>query len=145
MEEFHVGFEYEEFTRPGWIKVMIEKRSDLAWLMDESCKVIDLNGIRVKHLDQQDIEELGFEIISEIKLKSYELTNACTHFIRTTLKRTFVDEDVIITMYDQQRVIIRRNNTRNMRDYDKYKTFDVFIGSIKNKSELKRIMKMIGI
>lgn len=145
IEEFHVGFEYEKSNEPyrrGYDKKIFTE-DDM--YNDNFMYHFDVKNTRVKYLDKQDIEECGWEVISETKLKSYDLPSGDAHFIRTVLKRTYVDEDVIITMYDKQRVIIRRNNTRNLRAYDKNKTFDVFVGVIKNKSELKNIMKMINI
>lgn len=152
IEEFHVGFEYEKYDErtatyagegsTNWHKHTYDLKSiRLSQLPSHLFE----KTIRVKHLDRQDVEECGFEVISETKLKGYDLQNADSHFIRTVLKRAYVDEDVIITIYDKQKVIIRRNNTRNMRAYDKNKTFDVFVGIIKNKSELKRVMKMLCI
>lgn len=162
IEEFGIGFEYEsaesfmdgtvktqeQFDNAKWIKNAFVNQHDFPYVfraLTGKNAESGFCGIRVKYLDKEDIESLGFETASEVKLKTYAIKNPGTHFIKTTLKREYVDEEVIITLFDKQRLIIRRNNTRNLRTYDNWKTYDVFVGVVKNKSELQKIMQQLNI
>ena len=118
IEEFHVGFEYELFFDDGnyW-----ESRKVLGYECDPHSfeNLMSIRGMRVKYLDRADIESLGFEE-SVIKLQSWT-SKDCTG----------------IQLW-QGEVLI----------FSKFGMFDrellVFKGIIKNKSELKRVLKMVG-
>lgn len=61
IEEFHVGFEYEVKYTNGtlssdWIKERIEQAPEVV-----SLPYMNLKNIRVKYLDKEDIESLGWE------------------------------------------------------------------------------------
>ena len=110
IEEFHVGFELEIKThelRP-W-----EKHT---WIPGDQAKSVSnyLDQIRVKYLDSEDIESLGF-----MQNSLYSHTK----------------EDWVIEV-----------NTNDLNDtLGIYCVSDLrFKGRIKNKSELKRVLKMIG-
>lgn len=134
LEEFHVGFEYELRVTNEWQQCEWSPRNDMSWF---NLELIDRNGeekfstpanlIRVKYLDQEDIEELGWEEDLDAPCR-YELKGYILYKFR---------EDGFIT--------IKRSFT-----YEKYGTsfigFDIlFEGTIKNKSELKKVMIMLGI
>ncbi|NRA77284.1 MAG: hypothetical protein HRU18_03665 [Pseudoalteromonas sp.] len=117
VEEFHVGFEYQVLDGDVWINevVGLDNTGDLEFLKDliieESC--------RVKYLDREDIESLGF--VTYMK----------------SVKDSFKLGSTVIRLKVEQILIFR---------YDEY-TIDelLFKGTIKNKSELKRILKQLNI
>lgn len=127
IEEFHVGFEYEIYIishpRNGkaslWIPIKIQEEDDL--ITDHNTLSlqgnIDGKFCRVKHLDREDIESLGWK--QEIKTR-----NDLYFFDRYFLN--FKDEITITDSYVLG-------------------TKELFNGKIKNKSELKKLMNQIGI
>lgn len=160
IEEFHVGFEYEVnwITTFGSIEDVhdaglkkkdvrepkskhaphryeIDKWNDITtspdcYLPDDD----DLKLIRVKHLDREDIESLGW---------SYEHTDAYgVHFVRTvdydklSISKSW-DDKLFLTLRDDCFVDISNGGS--------YEDADGVALTIKNKSELKRILKQIGV
>lgn len=133
IDEFYVGFEYEHChssirfailnlkagdtsnigePKEIWEKSIFSSREYDIWessfKFDDSLK----NGqIRVKHLDREDIESLGFAQTVE---DQYTLDDI----------EFLIDDDLFAQ-------IIKDNGF-------------LFQGTIKNKSELKRVLKMIG-
>jgi hypothetical protein len=127
IEEFHVGFEYEseEDPRiPTWEKQKVETYRDLANCMEYYGNDADVET-RVKHLDREDIESLGF-----------------------ILNVVDCGED---TQYNE--LGIRRNKeggyfgTFFLDDTHGEYNIQIFESfyRIKNKSELKRLLKQLGI
>ncbi len=99
--------------------------------VDKLAKKINYIHIRVKYLDEQDIEELGFECIyDDIGLQHYK------------------KEDIILKTDPDLGAYINASEGCLYSIY--YSPFEgqvnrVFAGIIKNKSELKQILKMLGI
>lgn len=114
IEEFHVGFEYERFDNSchkKWYTYIVEKGD----ILDYSSK---LDAIRVKYLDQEDIESLGFK---------QENKNEFTTNLNGDGYRIHYTDKIIIsygTYYDSD---------------------NLFIGYIKNKSEFKKLLKQLNI
>lgn len=109
IEEFHIGFEYEWLDDDDkWIKetspIEITKEG-----FDEQTY-----GLRVKYLDKEDIESLGF--VKWIDRENYDLEEYQLH----------------------------KNNNLNISIYDDASNL-IFIGDIKNKSELKKLLKRLNI
>lgn len=127
IEEFCVGFEYEEeepYTGE-WSKLTVDIKTSLEWLNDRS------GEFRVKYLDKEDIEDCGFsheggklikDIIEHYTKEEYTLTHYC--------KSNKVD-------------LSWKSYRRDGSGEFKWKT--AFEGTIKNKSELKKIMQMLNI
>jgi len=118
IEEFHVGFEYEYngkciFTNDMSIAFM-------NYLITNNNK-----QIRVKHLDQEDIESFDWEF----KLNGYSEDGV------TTFSK-FQKGDKFLLLEDNLYTTIWMENLNSVV---------YFRGTIKNKSELKRILKQIGI
>jgi len=59
IEEFHVGFEYEEFYNDDWHKKQYQQDNFLNH--DFECVFEKYYKTRVKYLDKKDIEDLGFK------------------------------------------------------------------------------------
>ena len=116
ISEFHVGFEYEVYIGEK------EIRSKEVFYLNNSH--IDLvnhklynDKVRIKYLDQEDLESLGWKANHH----SYGV-----NYIK--------DNYTLSWIYDKIRIEI---------SHEKEGRF--FVGEIKNKSELRRIMKQIQI
>lgn len=115
IEEFHIGFEFEE--KPLYF-------SEFGDYMPQSIHVggssaeshLKNSWVRVKYLDSEDIESLGFFKWPDDDI--YDLGEFQLHLGR-------YDDPYKVEIYD---------------DNSKY----CFVGVIKNKSELKKVLKMIG-
>lgn len=124
LDELHIGFEFERLIKmKGGTMVPIEERCEV-WdkeIINQHNLVQILtewpNIIRVKYLDSEDIKSLGFT--SDPSGERY---------FEFKWYQLYVDihQDFNITIYNDNPII-------------------VFQGRVKNKSELKRILKMIGV
>ena len=125
LEEFYVGFEYEFMNGDNWEKgeihiddLITETSGGDAcenWI-EEIYK--GLRTVRVKYLDKEDIESLGWEEMWQVsgsinfKLKNWEI---------------YVCNGYIISLNEDDKLIWH------------------FKGEIKNKSELRKLMKQLNI
>jgi len=125
IEELHVGFEYEFKQSSGtWVSHLIPGLSALLviWKSNNSGKY----PIRVKYLDQKDIESFGFHLIGgtlETADAVFSTKTGWWHLHCTNGKRgpwAAISKG------------FRAGATM------------LFSGTVKNKSELKRILKQIG-
>jgi len=136
IEEFHLGFEFEHLNFQG--KLISNHPSNTAEWHKEICDADwfnillddyehsseEVNKYRVKYLDKEDIESLGWEI-SKIqrnpKTTCFEKSDTAFRFVLE------IDIDSV--------------------KIDAYLDFKIpmFIGSVKNKSELKKLMQMLNI
>jgi len=129
-DEFHENFEFEyneydenkdEYT-DNWIKTKFDIRSGLGHDLNHQ---LHENQIRVKYLDKSDLESLGFKLISEEK-KQY------SHWCK------FKKDKIELHVQLNEKYFPRLLNMNG--DY---------IGNlrikIKNKSELKKLMKQLNI
>jgi hypothetical protein len=137
IEEFYIGFEYEykatDFSdSPAkWIKEVYSKELHNNFPVDihhsEPTEIeISVESIRVKYLDQGDIESF--------------------HFVRSTddaFWYKYIDNGISIEIYMEGHdglSVIEEDST------DEYTTRNfLFKGNIKNKSEFVKLMKQIGI
>ncbi len=126
-EEFGIGFEYEFRTGTDW--------EPLVWRADVTIAGRILKDlVRVKYLDKADIEDLGFE---------YENTDGFGYNTFSKNKETGFNTGANITIYHSD-----HNSVFNiyMEYYGSWggndSKFDV---NVKNKSELKKLLKMLGI
>jgi len=129
IEEFHHGFEYEFLYRDKWNRHNLDGtpivHHELDQYEDDLMKLAHAI-CRVKFLDQEDIESFGFEF--------YE--KSVHRLVMTGGK--IKGETVYIEFKDlNQQVTIE-----NYEDYEDNTVW--FQGTIKNKSELKKILEMIG-
>tara|TARA_B000000475_G_C15935671_1_gene422640 strand:+ start:154 stop:525 length:372 start_codon:yes stop_codon:yes gene_type:complete len=113
IEEFHVGFEYEEFCNDDWYKKQYKQDNFLNH--DFECVFEKCYKTRVKYLDKKDIEDLGFKQVG------YSFS-----------RPLFVKNGLNLILDDIKREI-SFNNIKNVNF------------KIKNKSELKKIVEMLGI
>lgn len=123
IEEFHIGFEYEHFCDMEWNKVLIKNSDDFNWATIR----IDIEDVRVKYLDKDDIESLGW-------FCKDTTDSGQGYFWETKTK-----QHSIIYNYTTNRMII------NMRGNVWKEDYTAFVGTINNKSELKKLIKQLGI
>ena len=126
IEEFHVGFNYEwksPLESSGWEPATIE-HFDFPMIDHGSGEcpfeyALENDSIRVKHLDQEDIESLGFKFHKEGWGDESKI-------FRNNKFEIYSRSFELITIYNFHEKVL-------------------FHGTIKNKSELKQIMGMVGI
>jgi hypothetical protein len=133
LDEFYVGFEYE-VVLPQWYiqefrNTIVGTNEDL----DAINNCIKLNRIFVKYLDKEDIEELGFTCIDD----KTRTMHGFTYSFETHLPK-FIGS-LINVNFETSKLMIWYGHENN------YFANKVFYGTVKNKSELKKILLMIGI
>ncbi len=129
IDDLHVGFEYE-ISDPGGTTfekrtiISPEELSGMIMYIDDDSRDCD---VRAKYIDQEDIEECGFKHIGsgwyEKHYDKFEESINPWFFIRI---RKWKDQELDIW---------------GVRDEDDKSL--LFRGKIKNKSELKKILKMV--
>jgi hypothetical protein len=123
IEEFYSGFEYEYLNNKNqWVKSN-EFSNDFEYEDNphyEVQKRCDLKTVRVKYLDQQDIESLGF------------ITYDDTTFDKGDLQIRF------------NCLLQKKGQGLGLVIYDRYSGI-IFTGYIKNKSELIKLFKQLDI
>ncbi|MFH6944583.1 hypothetical protein [Flavobacterium sp. FlaQc-50] len=118
-QEFHEGFEYvDNLFHVDTVKMFTYKEVD-GWRKSFFLKGIDNKQIRVKCLDREDIESLGW---SQIGHDTYALSGNLENY------ELEFDPDYKTYIYETS---FRKEN--------------FFKGEIKNKSELRKIMLQTGI
>lgn len=140
LEEFHVGFEYEfkhsDYPECDWIKY---NSPEFNWEL-EDCPFgkSDLSEYRVKYLDEQDIKDLGWKEIGSSK-------SPFTKMIYTTFE--ILKEVGFNTGTGYHLVKMENHKVKiSMFEYSSYgATSEGITLFCKNKSELKRLMKQLGI
>lgn len=135
IKEFHIGFEYE------WLKENGE------WKKESSPKEITIKdfekqkyGLRIKYLDKQDIEELGWKFSKTNKIKNWYLGSE-EWFNRTIPSNPSGRYWSLCLHHDPELKTIKITANTNYGEIDEV----FFEGLIKNKSELKRLMNQIGV
>lgn len=130
IEEFCIGFEYEEYQQKEWNKLISPPKSlGYEWVK----KVFNtstslgkikskLEKIRVKSLDTEDIESCGFNKINEKeKVIPFKKTDSCfgIYFYPDDRRKLLIYYDI----YDYEGCI--------------------FDGYVNNKNELQKILKQL--
>ena len=128
ISEFHVGFEYERMNGTDWEKAEltnVDCWGTMARGYENEFEEIDslIRSVRVKYLDKEDIESFGFE------------------HDQTTKDGSYFYSGTLIT--ENQWCINLKDFTIDIYDINSKSDFR-FNGLVKNKSELKQILKMIG-
>lgn len=160
ISEFYEGFEYEFKERMGNYS---KNKFRVTKLNDALQHYLDRKMIRVKYLDQQDIESLGWDLgisfwerdtnerVNVVRLKSIA-DNSLSFQKIITETQTYS-----LTMFDNLRVVIVKNYLsdhktglilKNKMIHEPKNIMvkeSLFDGIIKNKSELKKIMQQLNI
>ena len=123
IEEFHVGLEVELLGS----KLVIENIHDIELALE--------NPVRVKHLDREDIESLGFD-------KTFKNEFGIEYLF-------YENKDYQYCLYHSEKNVIIFRADKNVSWMfppsfsEAYRP--IFSGTIKNKSELKRVLKQVGV
>jgi hypothetical protein len=131
ISEFHVEFECEinanYTTTTHFIKYIIVENDPF-----NIPNLLKKGDVRVKYLDKEDIESLGFVCTGDIGIES--------EFQKYEDNYTWI---VLETSFDNE-ITIEREVDVNKDGYVTA-TYTLFKGKIKNKSELKRLLIQLGI
>ena len=147
IEEFHVGFEYEynsnTFEEPIW-KLSTYDTLDFVSHSYDDCEFdsSELLFTRVKYLDKEDIESLGFEFKKSTNSPS-EPTHK--HFFDVYM----LGNGIKLSHYNwftgaADTATVERRGVRIEYITDPTDRI-MFRGTIKNRSELKTLLKQLGI
>lgn len=125
--EFHVGFEVSYINLGERVNHIIEENDLTLGNYEGVTELYEIlkNEPLTKYLDKEDIESLGFELGGEQLLKNEHYTFKYSKYNIRIVK-------VHTTLYTIQK--IRPN-----------KKITLFQGYIKNKSELKKLLKQLNI
>lgn len=116
--EFHIGFDYEvKYKNDEWKKECLNDELSSLRFIDFKLKK-EPDSIRVKYLDREDIESLGFKFNGDL----------------------FYKNNIKLQLHDNNLISITYLNSLN----NEYRTFVEQL-TIKNKSELKRLLKQLNI
>lgn len=137
IEEFHIGFEYEfrhpDYKNNGWIKYNTPQFNS----EEEDCVPLDMKSenFRVKYLDREDIESFGFKHHKTISQEFYKQ------------KDIFIKPNVYGYMIWEVKCQYRPDTNwfRLQALFEDGEWCNLFEAEIKNKSELKKLLKQSGI
>lgn len=157
LEDLHYGFEFEYKSKDdNWVKVTLDtwnspsKENHLKYFtehdllrtlnhQDMACKYADLTCIRVKYLDQSDIESLGWTFKTKGPFRTW-YTGSDSWFNNTIPTGDSGRYWSFELSHDiKYNGIIIKAGT-NYGDTDTF-----FEGTIKNKSELIKLMQQLNI
>ncbi len=127
-EEFHIGFEFEQNSGYEWVKRVFK---DIGGIYNLG-NAINQEALRVKHLDREDIESLGWEV----NMKGYS-GEGQGHDGPFTFERYVKGGYELMHFSD--------NTVHVFEPYDDQHVNSKFEGVIKNKSELKKLLNQLGI
>lgn len=123
--EFYVGFEFEIFKDDKWMTTNFNIDDIIPVFARINDKTIISDKIRVKYLSKEDIESLGFNQISD---DCFNMSNINY--------RGLINCDL--------RILIRKTALIYLIEPDEI-SHTLFTGNIKNKSELKKLLKQLEI
>ena len=135
IEEFHLGFDYELYYPNGEYRKEVFgneiEHPELQEYKDDMMKVAH-GIIRVKSLDQEDLESLGWKYNGSGWYDLIKVPGSLGYF--THVKFKFWGKETMIKAYRGEPINCPEEEQQHL-----------FVGEIKNKSELKRIMKQLQI
>lgn len=126
IKEFYVGFEYEYF-KEVWNEVACDLECDP---IEELRSNIKENKVRVKYLDKEDIESLEFTITSQYG-NYIEFEKEENNILKTSYKFIY---------NENKKLSVEFYNGRKHQS-----STPLFWGIVNNKSEFKKLMKMLNI
>ena len=98
--------------------------------------VLNLNIVLVKYLDKEDIESFGF-ICTGYNSDGYKFQNIIDDYLFYDIDYNPEDSELIIEKFYQSKLIAHKTG--------EYNSNTLFHGFIKNKSELKVLLKQLGL
>ena len=139
IEEFHVGFEHERMNGDRWEKDVLvagDMYGTIAKGYENEFEEIDkgMRDVRVKYLDQEDVESLGFKLLKNYSVEQ-EYQSRITDDSWYELNVDDKEEYPCLVSIECWVNITKSTSNRDV----------MFTGTIKNKSELKKLLKQLGI
>lgn len=125
IEEFRPGFEYEITSGYEWVKKTFSKKDLKSFLYENLENGINQGYIRVKYLDKEDIESLGFEVFGKGN-NTFQIKKDTSYLLHLSTNKVYIYKDI-----------------EKPRKSDA--TITIFEGKIKNKSELKILLQQLEI
>ena len=158
IEEFHIGFEFESdyilfhngnrLKAESWAKIKLTEDMDWIW---EAYRYDAVNTeFRVKHLDREDIESFGFgddELFSEHTGRfMFHKEDSITPRGKQNVGLYFVPQTywVMLFFYEASSGAYSVELKGKDSTVNFYKN-TAFAGQIKNKSELERVLRQVGV
>lgn len=137
VEEFYIGFEHEILYKGKFEPLTVTSWPDF----EDIHYALNLDSVRVKYLDREDIESLGFKFKESAK----SLNDTSSHFF-----------DIYTLANDIQLSHYNWYTGSSDTDYIEHRGVRIiylpdnvdmvmFRGNIKNKSELVKLLKQLGI
>ena len=146
-EEFYIGFEFEYMSveTNGWVSIdkdmwLRPKGAEETHLLrsvnewDRCIKHADLTKVRVKYLDKEDIESLGF-IYKGKSIDNWYYMNG--NFERPLSNHRNMSTSIQHDFRDNEGIVIRGFEWSDINGENEV----LYRGSCKNKSELIKILK----
>ncbi len=126
IDHFHIGFEYEwkntdNFPNSNWMQGVVKDGKQIDDIFNS------IYDVRVKHLDRSDIESEGWE--TQDKNAKTDEVDGWLYCAITTPK-----DEYFMSFCPQTNIAI-------ISDIDE----NLFVGTIRNISELRRLMKQLNI
>ena len=143
IEEFHVGFEYYVDNKLYIITDVVLKLMLNAITEDtfegkygQGTLRLNIDNVRVKYLDQEDIESLGWE--HDYNLEPIPNRENDSVFYGYILEQDGGETQYLLFHFNDGEVWIEKIiNCAGQGN--------IFKGQLKNKSELKRVLKQVGV
>lgn len=132
IEEFHFGFEFESnyvLFGKDWTKVVLSEEHD--WFYSSYVNDAVPTEFRVKYLDKEDIESLGWIYNDISKEFNYKFKKEFNYRLWFSPNNPDLFSIRIEGWYSREGKIDAK--------------FDMFLGNLKNKSELKKLMQQLHI
>ena len=139
IKEFRVGFEYE-FYNECWHDTLFDANIDLIKIYE------NIKNFRVKYLDRSDIEELGYKLIKERgnpDEKIYLNYVGVLHFSNEDQEKLFTQ--ISMYLYTDGTSDLKVAQYERTSNTTKQRSGPIFEGIVKNKSELKVLLKQLGL
>jgi hypothetical protein len=138
ISEFYVGFEYERMNGPDWEKselTNVDCWGTIARGYENEFEEIDslIRSVRVKYLDKEDIESLGFKF-------TFQEYGGTASIVGSNNKERNSSEFIGIQFEDDWQYILNGPTIKLYNNDGR-----LFSGIIKNKSELIKLLKQIEI
>lgn len=135
ISEFHVGFEYQWKNKDNFpSEEYRESTIACGTQIDDILEPKAQYDIRVKHLDKEDIESLGW-----LGVIPSNVENKVDYLVTSWVTDMYNDGYILIKTYPY-------GNYKYCIAFGNYEKNRVcFEGNIKNKSELKKLMQQVGI
>lgn len=116
IEEFHVGFEFEYKDFNGY------KKDTVSFIDEQFILDVEFKRVRVKCLDKEDIESLGWGFVKDIYMRTMQ--SGLVYYL-------WITPNVVSINVSSGGGLESSNQ--------------IFRGTIKNKSEFKKLMKQLRI